>query len=92
MNEDGIKKHGRNSKVLTSRYYEHFTPISILHDGKIVMLKSRWWEKKIIIYDMFNDSYEIYEVEANFGGFWRLQAIEYVESLISPSNLCSSLI
>ncbi|KAI3706074.1 hypothetical protein L1987_76327 [Smallanthus sonchifolius] len=91
MNEEhGMEKTW--SKVLTSNVVADFNiPLSIIDVGKIV-LKDRSEVQVIYIYDMLKDSYEVYRVTPNCGGswLWRIQAMEYVESLISPSDLCSS--
>lgn len=58
----------------------------ILDDGKLLILKS---SKQLIVYDMFKDSYKEVNVLTSFGLDEGLQAVEYVESLASPSDICS---
>ncbi|KAK1431366.1 hypothetical protein QVD17_07823 [Tagetes erecta] len=92
MNDDnhGIKKPWL--KVLTSDApaYSCF-PLRIIDVENIVLLNVKN-EKQLIIFDMLKESYKVYEMNMCVHGIWRSQAMEYVESLISPSSLCSSLI
>ncbi|XP_076911428.1 F-box/kelch-repeat protein At3g06240-like [Bidens hawaiensis] len=91
MNEYGVEKSW--SKVLTSNALTGFIcPLLNMDVGKIVVYKFEE-QGQIVIYDMLKDSEEIYGLQARtLGNIWRLQAMEYVESLISPSHPCSSLI
>ncbi|KAJ0789217.1 putative F-box domain, galactose oxidase/kelch, beta-propeller, F-box associated interaction [Helianthus annuus] len=89
MKEHGIEKEKSWSKVLTSNGLATVRPLAILDGGKIVMLKNK---KEVIIYDMWNDSYEVYKLNMSIISSGKLLAMEYVPSLISPSRLCSSLI
>ncbi|KAI3783628.1 hypothetical protein L1987_42714 [Smallanthus sonchifolius] len=89
MDEHGKEKSW--SKVLTLSDLPDFDiPLSIIDMGKIVLLKIKD-RKQVVIYDWLKDSYEVYEVNASLVGVWRLQAMECVGSLISPSDLCSSI-
>ncbi|XP_076904181.1 putative F-box protein At3g16210 [Bidens hawaiensis] len=94
MNEHGMEKPWSKALMTTNALTGYSIPLLIMGAGKIVML--RIWRRKpkhIIIYDMLNDSEEIYEVQAGaLGKIWKSHAMEYVESLISPSHLCSNLI
>ncbi|XP_076954704.1 putative F-box protein At3g16210 [Bidens hawaiensis] len=93
-NEHGMEKPWSKVLMTTNALTGYNTPMSIMDAGKIVMLRAgRRKPMQIIIYDMLKDSQEIYEVKArNLSRIWKLQAMEYVESLISPSHLCSNLI
>ncbi|KAI3706073.1 hypothetical protein L1987_76326 [Smallanthus sonchifolius] len=89
MDEHGKEKSW--SKVLTLNDLPDFDiPLSIIDEGKIVLLKIKN-PKQVVIYYWLKDSYEVYEVNASIGGLWRLQAMECVGSLISPSDLCYSI-
>ncbi|KAM0041897.1 putative F-box domain, galactose oxidase/kelch, beta-propeller, F-box associated interaction [Helianthus debilis subsp. tardiflorus] len=58
----------------------------ILDDGKLLMLIP---SQKVIIYDMFNDSYKVVNaLKSSHLAGW-LQAVEYVESPISPLDICT---
>ncbi|KAI3706067.1 hypothetical protein L1987_76320 [Smallanthus sonchifolius] len=59
----------------------------ILDDGKLLILTL---SEQLVIYDMFKDSYKEVNALMSFRqlGSW-LQAVEYVESSISPSGICS---
>ncbi|KAM0055456.1 putative F-box domain, galactose oxidase/kelch, beta-propeller, F-box associated interaction [Helianthus debilis subsp. tardiflorus] len=59
--------------------------LCILDDGKLLMSKS---SKEFIIYDMFEDSYKEVNALTSVVRAGRLQCVEYVESLISPSDVC----
>ncbi|XP_022013974.1 F-box/kelch-repeat protein At3g06240-like [Helianthus annuus] len=63
--------------------------LCILDDGKLLMSKS---SKEFIIYDMFEDSYEEVNALTSVVRAGRLHCVEYVESLISPSDVCSTSI
>ncbi|XP_076954724.1 uncharacterized protein LOC143629297 [Bidens hawaiensis] len=93
MNDDGMEKSW--SKVLTLNINNALSgfhiPLSIIDTGKIVIMNGHENERQIIIYDIIKDSQEIYEVQARYlNRIWKLQAMEYVESLISPSHLFST--
>lgn len=93
MQEDGSEKSW--SKVcMPGIDINEFHPLCILDDRKVVMLKQ---PNHLIIHDMLNDwSKKVYEDKTNTLKYpsnrWRTYAIKYVESLISPSDLCSTLI
>ncbi|XP_076904180.1 putative F-box protein At3g16210 [Bidens hawaiensis] len=91
MNEYGVEKSW--SKVMTSNSPTGFiTPLLIMDVGKVIVLKVK--ERiQIVIYDMLKDSEDIYEMQPRtLSSIWNAHAVEYVESLISPSHLCSSII
>ncbi|PWA72908.1 F-box domain-containing protein [Artemisia annua] len=79
----------RYTSTLVSRgnYLYKFEPFTILDDGKIVMLKI---PNQVIILDILNDS----DKEVNTVTTPEIsgtQAFEYMETLVSPYDICSSL-
>ncbi|XP_076902646.1 F-box/kelch-repeat protein At3g06240-like [Bidens hawaiensis] len=92
MKEHGIRKSWSMACLLKLDFglYSHFLDYErwscILDDGKLLILKS---SKQLIIYDMFEDSYKEVNTLMSFGLVGRLQAVEYVESSLSPSDICS---
>ncbi|XP_076911429.1 F-box protein At4g22390-like [Bidens hawaiensis] len=86
MNEDGKEKSW--SELLTSNI--NLSNFSILFSnidaGKIVMFGN----KEIKIYNMFKESYDVYNLNWIAGSLQGSQAMEYVESLISPSYIFST--
>ncbi|XP_076904182.1 putative F-box protein At3g16210 [Bidens hawaiensis] len=89
MNEDGMEKSC--SKVLTSNI--NLSNFSILFSnidtGKIIMIDNKDG-LQIKIYDMLKESYDAYNLHWIVGSLQGSQAMEYVESLISPSYLYST--
>ncbi|GJR18290.1 hypothetical protein Tco_0966817 [Tanacetum coccineum] len=65
-------------------YLYGFEPVSILDEGKIVMLKD---SNQVIIHDITKDSNKEVKALTTPYDISRRQIIEYVETLVSPSNL-----
>ncbi|XP_076912058.1 F-box/kelch-repeat protein At3g06240-like [Bidens hawaiensis] len=63
-----------------------FGALCILDDGKLLRGMSA---KELVIHDMVKDSYKEVNSLTGFGHKGKLQSVEYVESLISPSDICS---
>ncbi|GKD06019.1 hypothetical protein Tco_1180993 [Tanacetum coccineum] len=74
------------SSNLLSRgnYLYGFESVSILDEGKIVMLKD---SNQVIIHDITKDSNKEVKALTTPYDISRTQIIEYVETLVSPSNL-----
>ncbi|GKD33064.1 F-box domain containing protein [Tanacetum coccineum] len=87
-NEHGIAESWSQiySLNLLSRgnYLYGFEPVSILDEGKIVMLKD---SNQVIIHDITKDSNKEVKALTTPYDISRRQIIEYVETLVSPSNL-----
>ncbi|PWA90050.1 F-box domain-containing protein [Artemisia annua] len=66
-------------------------PMGILDGGKIVMSS---FEDEIKIYDMLSGSYESDKILDDLKGScsWKINIIEYMETLTSPSDMCTTLI
>ncbi|PWA71577.1 F-box domain-containing protein [Artemisia annua] len=73
-----------------------FHPMCILGNGKILLVNG---SNQIVIYDTSKDSYKIsnnlaslddFEEESMIAYLRRVHPIEYTESLVSPSNFCST--
>ncbi|XP_076954731.1 F-box protein CPR1-like [Bidens hawaiensis] len=93
MNEDGMEKSWLKVLTLNIAPSGSHIPLSVIDASKIVMLDCMH-HMQIIIYDMFKDSYVAeysgYNLHWSAGSLWGSQAMEYVESLISPSHLFST--
>jgi F-box interacting protein len=77
-----------SSKLLSrGNYLYKFEPVSVLDEGKIVMLKG---SNQVIIHDILKDSNKEVKALTTPYDISRTQIIEYVETLVSPSNLYSS--
>lgn len=64
--------------------------LCVLDDGKLLLLMSP--SNQLIVYDMFKEAYKEVNTLTSFSQVWDVQSIEYVESLISPDDMCSTLI
>ncbi|PWA36667.1 F-box domain-containing protein [Artemisia annua] len=80
----------RYTSTLVSRgnYLYKFEPFTILDDGKIVMLKI---PNQVIILDILNDSDKEVNTVTTPSEISGTQAFEYMETLVSPYDICSSL-
>lgn len=58
-----------------------YMPVCILNSGKILMLDP---SRNLLIYDTSKDSFETFNALLEI----RVGALEYVESLVSPSDIC----
>ncbi|GJY71478.1 hypothetical protein Tco_0475181 [Tanacetum coccineum] len=67
-------------------------PTGILDGGKIVMSSSED-KDQIKIYDMLSGLYESYKTLDTLKGIcsWKINIIEYLETLESPSDMCTTL-
>nr|GEV62443.1 hypothetical protein [Tanacetum cinerariifolium] len=77
------------SKTFTIRldhfYVRKFKPTSILDDGRIFMTNGQCG---LLIYDKSEDTYKTWIVMNGFEDLASIRCAEYVESLISPFNIC----
>ncbi|PWA38902.1 F-box domain-containing protein [Artemisia annua] len=84
--ESWSKKY--SSKLLSrGNYLYEFEPVSMLDEGKIVMIKG---SNQVIIHDILKDPNKEVKALTTPYDISRTQIIEYVETLVSPSNLYSS--
>ncbi|PWA58284.1 F-box domain-containing protein [Artemisia annua] len=61
--------------------------VCVLDDGKLLCLNYK--SQKLIVFDMFKESYKEVNTLISFGELGKLGGIEYVESLASPSDMLS---
>lgn len=61
--------------------------VCILDDGKLLFLN--YESQKLIVFDMFKESYKEVNTLSSFGRLSKLGGIEYVESFASPSDMLS---
>lgn len=94
-----MKEHGEEDSWFKAHSFtfgldgnclNEFHPICILGNGKILTSNA---SNQLVIYDTTNDSYKMLNGLASeeitwFERFERIRSIEYVESLISPSDIC----
>ncbi|PWA62437.1 F-box domain-containing protein [Artemisia annua] len=89
LEKQGVKKLWSNicsfSIGLEGNYVNKFHPINILDDGRILMVNDS--SGQLIIYDTSKHSYKMLNSSRTFQSLRTLRGIEYVESLVSPSDL-----
>ncbi|KAF5770572.1 putative F-box domain-containing protein [Helianthus annuus] len=97
MKEEGVWLKARSFRFGSEGNV--FYPVCILGDGKILIKSST----QLVICDASKDSYKVLNGLATLGNFSRIdrvlhreyyplmysRSIEYVESLVSPSDMCS---
>lgn len=87
MNGQGVQNSWSNtcSRKLSLDVNPFYGPICTLDNGKILM---RNLNHQLIIYDTANDSYRVLNAVLSLDDMHIQHGIEYVESLISPSDIC----
>ncbi|KAJ0919065.1 putative F-box associated interaction domain, F-box-like domain superfamily [Helianthus annuus] len=93
MNEHGFGKSWstvlsfKSSLSMLISYASCVGRMCILDDGKLLMWQPS--EQQFVIYDMFKDSHMVVKLLTDFDQKGRLHSLEYVESSVSPSDICS---
>ncbi|KAJ0584666.1 putative F-box domain, galactose oxidase/kelch, beta-propeller, F-box associated interaction [Helianthus annuus] len=77
------------SSLLHIDFASDLGTLCILDDGRLLTLKSC---NQLIIYDMLKDSYMEVDNLTSFIRVGKLQSVEYIQSSISPSDICSVFI
>lgn len=80
---DNGRKHSQSIWIVF--YLRNFKPTSILDDGRILMTNGQCG---LLIYDKSEDTYKMWTVMNGFEDLASIHCTEYVESLISPFNIC----
>ncbi|KAK9052294.1 hypothetical protein SSX86_028923 [Deinandra increscens subsp. villosa] len=83
-----MKEQKQWSKIYSFRsplFNDHMFPLCNLDGGRIVLGSP----KNLIIYDPLKDLHSTIDVPISNGYFWRMNVLEYVESLVSPLDMCS---
>lgn len=92
MNERGFNNSWSticSSNFNSLSHFDGFSIMNILDEGKLLLLKTFPSNQRMIIFDMFKDSYREVNAVTSLGQVELLHSVEYVESSISPSHMCS---
>ncbi|MFS8032845.1 putative F-box domain, leucine-rich repeat domain superfamily, F-box-like domain superfamily [Helianthus anomalus] len=85
-----MKEHDQWSKIYSFELPLNEIPYHALRilDGRRILMVDP--SKNLIIYDTLKKSYKTFNISMKGVHLWGVHAFEYVESLISPLDMCSS--
>nr|XP_043617336.1 uncharacterized protein LOC122589154 isoform X2 [Erigeron canadensis] len=82
-----------STSILRGRHHNDVSLMCFLDEGKLIQLRRN--NRRLVIYNLLNDTQKIYLYSVDLTSLAQVRsplAVEYVESLMSPSDLCSGFV